>query len=431
MKNIKNLLKRVSVVAVICLAYRLKLIPGLICVLTIVVCNVFLEKQDRIKKQYLAKYNDVVLYMEQMIYSFKKQPKIKMALLDAQKVSSIEMREVIEEAIVNIDSNKSANIYEDALAIIEKEYNCGRIKSLHKFIIKIENYGGNYETYIDILLEDIKNWSDRTLTFIRNVDRTRRNVLISIASTLITCGFMAYLIPKDYKFTEHGLYQVCSMILIMAMIFTYLAITKRLNFYWLKEERALPDNMVIKYYTKVEKGYNNISDLSFMERINYKKAKKRLEREIYKIFPDWIRDVAINLQNDTVQSAIEGSYEDTPFILKRPVRKLLIDFERYPVGIEPYDNVLKEFDLPDVKSSVKMFYSINELGREQSTKQIGAIIDRNNKLSGQTEEMKNKDRIGIAAMYSVIPMFLGVLKIIVDMLLMILVFTSSISEVVK
>ena len=52
------------------------------------------------------------------------------------------MREVIEEAIVNIDSNKSANIYEDALAIIEKEYNCGRIKSLHKFIIKIENYGG-------------------------------------------------------------------------------------------------------------------------------------------------------------------------------------------------------------------------------------------------------------------------------------------------
>ena len=408
MKNIKNLLKRVSVVAVICLAYRLKLIPGLICVLTIVVCNVFLEKQDRIKKQYLAKYNDVVLYMEQMIYSFKKQPKIRMALLDAQKVSSIEMR-----------------------AIIEKEYNCGRIKSLHKFIIKIENYGGNYETYIDILLEDIKNWSDRTLTFIRNVDRTRRNVLISIASTLITCGFMAYLIPKDYKFTEHGLYQVCSMILIMAMIFTYLAITKRLNFDWLKEERALPDNMVIKYYALVEKGYNNISDLSFMERINYKKAKKRLEREIYKIFPDWIRDVAINLQNDTVQSAIEGSYEDTPFILKRPVRKLLIDFERYPVGIEPYDNVLKEFDLPDVKSSVKMFYSINELGREQSTKQIGAIIDRNNKLSGQTEEMKNKDRIGIAAMYSVIPMFLGVLKIIVDMLLMILVFTSSISEVVK
>jgi len=56
---------------------------------------------------------------------------------------------------------------------------------------------------------------------------------------------------------------------------------------------------------------------------------------------------------------------------------------------------------------------------------------RAHKLGDIREEMKNKDRIGIAAMYSVIPMFLGVLKIIVDMLLMILVFTSSISEVVK
>ena len=156
-------------------------------------------------------------------------------------------------------SNKSANIYEDALAIIEKEYNCGRIKSLHKFIIKIENYGGNYETYIDILLEDIKTFRLVLSTFLINVKVLSLQFFISIASTLITCGFMAYLIPKDYKFTEHGLYQVCSMILIMAMIFTYLAITKRLNFDWLKEERALPDNMVIKYYALVEKGYNNIS----------------------------------------------------------------------------------------------------------------------------------------------------------------------------
>ena len=49
-ENIKNLLKRVSVVAVICLAYRLKLIPGLICVLTIVVCNVFLREAGHNKE---------------------------------------------------------------------------------------------------------------------------------------------------------------------------------------------------------------------------------------------------------------------------------------------------------------------------------------------------------------------------------------------
>lgn len=180
-----------------------------------------------------------------------------------------------------------------------------------------------------------------------------------------------------------------------------------------------------------EKGYSDYGSLSVMEKLSYKKTVKTLEREIEKNFPDWIRDVAINLQNDTVQSAIENTYEKLPFVLKRPVRKLLVDFEKYPVGIEPYDLFLKEFQLDDIKSSVKMFYSINELGKEDTDKQISSIIDRNNKITRQAEEMKNKDRIGAATMYTALPMMIGVLKIMVDMLLMIVVFTASISNVIS
>lgn len=174
-----------------------------------------------------------------------------------------------------------------------------------------------------------------------------------------------------------------------------------------------------------------MKELSFMERISYKKLKKSLEKEILKAFPDWIRDVAINLQNDTVQSAIENSYKNAAFVLKRPIRKLLIDFEKYPIGIEPYDNFLKEFSLPDIKSSIKMFYSINELGKEQSDKQISSIIDRNNRMAQQAEEMKSRDQIGAAGMLTAIPMIVGVIKIMADMFLMILVFTSSILNAVN
>ena len=92
---------------------------------------------------------------------------------------------------------------------------------------------------------------------------------------------------------------------------------------------------------------------------------------------------------------------------------------------------LKEFQLDDIKSSVKMFYSINELGKEDTDKQISSIIDRNNKITRQAEEMKNKDRIGAATMYTALPMMIGVLKIMVDMLLMIVVFTTSISNVIS
>jgi hypothetical protein len=390
-----------------------------------------LLKEEKKRETYLRRFQDVVLYMEQIIYSFKKQPKIRPALLDAQKVSSREMKEIIEEVTVNIDSKMTDQIYEESLNIIQEEYDCKRIRSLHEFIIKIEKHGGEYENYIDILLEDIKEWNDRTLLFIQDVNRARRNVLISIFSTLITCGFMAYLIPKEYSYTSHPLYQITSTIMILMMLVSYLMIERKLNIDWIKEQETLPENQVIRYYSMVEKGYQNKKNLSFLEKLSYKKVKKRLENEIAKAFPDWIRDVAINLQNDTVQSAIEESYEKAEFVLKRPIRKLLIDFEKFPVGIEPYDNFLNELDLPDVKSSVKMFYSINELGKEESEKQINSIIDRNNKMVQHAEEMKNKDKIGAAGMFTAIPMILGVIKIMSDMVLMIIVFTSSISNVLN
>ena len=428
---IKDSLKIVLLVYIVCLVYKLSITSVVICSVAAIIYNVFYEKQEKIRKYYLNKYYDVVQYMEQMIYSFKKQPKIREALSDAQKVSTERMKEIIEEVLVSIDSKATENIYEESLDIIGKEYDCKRLRSLHSFLIKIEKNGGEYETYINILLEDIKEWSDRLSLFIRDVNRVKRNVVISIFSTLITCGFMAYLIPKEYQYTNHIIYQIVSTVMIILMLQIFLTVNKKLNYNWIKEKELMPENMVMKYYSLMERGQQGKRELSLLERMSYKKAKKSLENEIKKAFPDWIRDVAINLQNETVQSAIENSYENAAFVLKRPIRKLLIDFERYPIGIEPYDNFLSGFDLMEIKSSMKMFYSINQLGNEQSDKQIDAIIDRNNKMTRQAEEMKNKDRIGIAGMFSAIPMLIGVGKIMSDMVLMVIVFTSSISNVIN
>lgn len=156
-----------------------------------------------------------------------------------------------------------------------------------------------------------------------------------------------------------------------------------------------------------------------------------MRREISKVFPDWLRQVALNLQQQTVQSSIENSYDEAPYILKRPIRHLLIDFEEYPIGIEPYDNFLHELNMPEIQSSLKMFYCINELSKEETYKQTNAIIDRNNKMLKQAEEMKNKDRIGLAGTLSAGPMMVGVVKIIIDMVLMILVFTSALGNVMN
>ncbi|HAR92298.1 MAG TPA: hypothetical protein DCR28_04340 [Eubacterium sp.] len=428
---IKDSAKVLFIILGICLAYRLNVISIILCMCAGVVFNYFYQREEIKRKRLFERFKDAVMYMEQMIYSFKKQPKIRLALQDAQKIGSSEVKELLEEVIVNIDTKESEHIYEESLCLIEKEYKCKRIKSLHKFLIKIEEHGGEYDDYIDILLKDIKDWNDRTLLFIKNVERVKRNVLISVFSTVITCGFMAYIVPSEYSYTPNLVYQIASTIMLLMMMGSYLLIVKKMNIDWLREEQTLNNNQVMRYYNLVEKGYEDYDSLSWSEKLSYKSAKRRMEKELSKCFPDWIREVAINLQNDTVQSAIENSYENSPFILQRPIRKLLLDFEKYPVGIEPYDNLLKEFDLDEIKSSMKMFYSINELGKEQSDQQINSILDRNNKLAGHAEEMKNQDQIGAASMLATVPMVVGIVKIMIDMVLMIMVFTTSIGNAIN
>ena len=432
MKKVKYFRKYICIIAIvvgIAFAYKLEL-PIVIAIGVITTLLMpMLYKEEKKKSYYKKKFEDLRSYMEQMCYSFKKSGKIRPSLIDAQKISDGEMKEIIEEVIVNIDSKMNEDIYEQALKILEEEYYCKRLISLHEFIIKIEKQGGEFEEYINIILSDIKEWSDRTELFRRDIDRIRRNVLISIGATLLTCGFMAYLIPKEYSFTGNIVYQISSMIIILIMLVIYIFVYKKLNIDWLKEESFLNPEMVDKYYDLIMKSQNE--KIKIMDKLSINKVKKRMRREISKVFPDWLRQVALNLQQQTVQSSIENSYDDAPYILKRPIRHLLIDFEEYPIGIEPYDNFLQELDMPEIQSSLKMFYCINELSKEETYKQTNAIIDRNNKMLKQAEEMKNKDRIGLAGTLSAGPMMVGVVKIIIDMVLMILVFTSALGNVMN
>ena len=67
------------------------------------------------------KFADVGDYLEQMIYSFMKRPKIREALLDtSQLLESRKIKEKVDKAIEFIDSSDSENLYEDAFAIMRR-----------------------------------------------------------------------------------------------------------------------------------------------------------------------------------------------------------------------------------------------------------------------------------------------------------------------
>lgn len=429
--NIKKSGLLLAMVLLVGVVYSLQpvFISMCICFTVIIAPGFYREHMKELKLK--DRYDSVVMYLEQILYSFKKRPKIREALIDAQKTSENSMKELIEEVVVNIDTKMNDNIYAESLKIIEDEYPCRRIKSVHGFIQKIENQGGAYESYLNILLEDIKAWNDRTQILMQDMQRIKRNILISIGATMLTCAFMIRIIPEDYDYTDKLIYQISTVIMLFLMEVIYYLAIKKLNIDWFQEVRGLEPESIDRYYHIIRQVSANSGPKNWLQRSNYKTAKKRLEREIMREFPDWLRETAVNLQVETVQSAIEHSYENAPYAMREPIRKMLLDFEDYPIGIEPYDNFLKELDIHEIKSSMKMLYSMGELGKEESEIQISSIMDRNIKLENQAEKLKNKDRVGIASFLSVVPMFTGVVKIMIDMLLMIFVFTSALSNVMQ
>ena len=122
----------------VCIAYKMNLLYitlvillGLFC-LPILLFHIYLQKKENIR------FNDVDIYIHQMSYSFQRSPKIVTALKDVSKIVSGKMKQVVDKAIYEIEIDKSSDIFQKALGIIEKEYDCQRVKTLHRFLISIE-----------------------------------------------------------------------------------------------------------------------------------------------------------------------------------------------------------------------------------------------------------------------------------------------------
>ena len=120
-----------------------------------------------------AKFEEVTVYMEQMLYSFKKHPKILSSLQDTlvlfENDEQSTFRELIQKAIEHIQTGQTTgNIYREAFGIIEEEYGCKRLYKIHDFMIHVEEAGGQSADSVEILLLDRNLWMDRIYQLIQD-----------------------------------------------------------------------------------------------------------------------------------------------------------------------------------------------------------------------------------------------------------------------
>lgn len=404
------------------------------------------------------RFNDVDIYLHQMAYSFQRHPKINIALSDTVKVINGDMRDVINDAITELELSGRDDVYSKALKIIEETYPCPRIKTLHKFLISIEERGGNYYNSLNVLISDYDRWVKRVYKYQKDMARVKKNSVIGVilSGCLATASLLISLILGsssgiEMDITGERLYQVVSTIFIIVNIVYFLVIEVCCNKDWLQGKRT--EEAVMKDYRLVfGKGYAGVKKFSyiialicltvaavasvispvfiffgvlvgvymlFVPALNKKNAFARLKEDVYIAFSEWLRDVVINLQEMPLQAAINETYEDCPAIMRADLEEFICQIDDNPSDVMPYYIFMSRYSILDISSTVKTLYSVAELESENSDRVLNTLIKRNYEMVDKHEEISNEDSISVMKFSEYIPMVFVSMKLCADMLLII------------
>lgn len=434
-------------------------------------CFTCVVRAQFVYKYKAKRFDDVDLYIHQMLFSFQRYGDISVALEDVARVSDGQLCDTILAAIKLRSQDWSAESSEKALALIEKEYECDKIKVLHKFLISATSRGGDYLTSLKGLISDFDRWVLRVYRKQEELRRIRMDTGIGVIICALV-GSISILMTRimggsDINMDISGKfgYQIVSALFFIACIIYYTVVQSHFTGEWLAKPRD--DDSILDDYNKVFHnrrdedrktvliisavmlligavvivgGMSIITDDIFRivayaigamfmffalfcavkSSAGSNMAKKRLEKDIYEAFPEWLRDVSINMQYSPIRRAIADTKDNCPAVLKEPLERFIDDITEHPNSVEPYYDFLKEFNITDISTAMKTLYSFDELEKDEVDDAINTLIERAYTVVDKREELKAKDEIGVMSFIQVIPTGFLSMKIATDMLLIVM-----------
>ena len=160
-------------------------------------------------------------------------------------------------------------------------------------------------------------------------------------------------------------------------------------------------------------------------KMGYRLAYDKVVKEINRVFPAWLMEMALLMQGNNVQVSIEKTIEHAPAILKEELQNLSDNLKRKPDAIDPYLNFLKMFQLSSVQSSMKMLYAISESGSGDAQSQIQILVQRNSKMLDKSEKLSNeKSLAGISSIFY-LPQITVSFQTMINMVVFMMVFLKQ------
>ena len=458
LKNIiLYMLGYVSIVGFLCWFMGINIAITLV---TIIISAFFLPSLivNAYKRKYeKMRFADISQYIEQLLYSFKNSKKIYKSIED---ILPLFKNSLIYPDLVQMKEDILKYGNGEALARFEEKYNCDKISQVHKFLIESETIGGETDDTIDLLLEDNSRWKERTEEFQKDRNKWRISVICAIVVSFALCILMEKMLPSKVNISKNLFIQITTGLAFIFEIIIYNALDKRLSTSFLNNLTTHPDEEIKKYYEEIVnydkkktlkksiKGsiiplggaiaayilFSNtfllitliiFSAMMFATPfMNHKRHYKIIKQEITIQFPKWLMSMAMLAQSNSIQVSLYKSIYTAPTVLKPELIKLNNGLRDNPASVDPYFDFMKDFDMPDITASMKMFYAISSGAGSDTQKQIRDIIKRTNLMVDKSEKLANDNFV--AGLYTLFlaPQVVGAMKLMIDMVVFFISFSS-------
>ena len=401
-----------------------EVVLGIICLLFL---PLFLKNYAK-SKYVQQRFSDLNIYIEQFLYSFEKSGKILDTLRDVLEIfDEGMMKKKISMAINHIENSYDSNAEADALGIIEREYEYEGLKLIHDFALSVEREGGEYRNSAHILLEDRRMWMERNVEHLNEKRQGRVKVLLSIIMTLLIC-LLIYVLGRnmDVDITKQSWVQFGTTLVLVLDLFIYYLTDRKFS------EDYLTQKKKNDYALRLQKKWADYGKKKVgLRKVKYQMDKKVIVREIEKEFPRWILNLSLLLQNDNVQVSIGKSYESAPEIMKMDLKKLIDELKLNPTGIKPYISFMKEYEIPDIESAMKVLYSLSENGNGSVENELGEIVKRNRDMIDRSTKLKNEDDMSGMVVLFLAPQITAGFKMLVDMMVMFTMYFADFGKMLR
>lgn len=399
------------------------------------------------------RFIDCNVYMEQLLYSFRKSKKIVTSLKDIKiQFKNGPMYDLIDKAEKHILTtyNSEEDVELEALRMIEENYQCVKLKTIHRFLLKVENLGGTFDSTIELLLTDRSMWEQRQIHLQQEKKKKRSLVISSIVMSVILCLVFVKLLPAEMDISKHPLVQLMTVVMWFLDCIVYVRADSKLSSDWLQMKEINKPEESLRKYNKIM-NYDNKKEFKksciyaavtaliglisffaglkwiaviffilsvimlFQHKIDYRLAKKSLIQEIERKFPQWLMEMSLLLQSDSVQVSLYKSFDHAPEVLKPELEKMYLKLQNNPTAVEPYLEFMDEFDIKSIQSAMKMLYSLSAGTGGNSEAQIEDIIRRNNVMLDDVEKTTNEKSMASLYILFAMPLLIGGAKLLVDM----------------